>query len=111
MWVAPANGEQIAAVHSEKKANKFDGTWTGKITAANAKRGGFNKYCAFDKNETINVHIRNGEVNVELINNKNKTIKFQTKLNKPNKTRQTRKTTQTSKSTRLRRCGRDSCAS
>ena len=82
MCVTPTNGEQIAVVQSEKKTNKFDGTWTGKITGIDAKGEVFKKYCAFDKNETINVHIRSGEVNVELINNKNKTIKFQTKLNK-----------------------------
>ena len=82
MWVASANGEQIAAVHSEKKANKFDGTWTGKITDENAKADKWKKYCAFDKNETINVHIRNGKVNVGLFNHKNKTIQFQTRLTK-----------------------------
>ena len=36
MWVAPANGEQIAAVYSGGKFNKFGGTWTGKTTATEA---------------------------------------------------------------------------
>ena len=36
MWVTPANGEQIAAVYSGGKFNKFGGTWTGKTTATEA---------------------------------------------------------------------------
>jgi hypothetical protein len=84
MWVAPANGEQ------------FDGTWTGKTTATETAStylvgplyitecNGCERVCAFDQNETINIHIKNSEVNIRLVSPSYGTIEFQTKLDNQN---------------------------